>query len=101
MIGLKGSTSKTPRLFLENHQAKFLWNGARRGEKSKHFINVNNLAIKTYCHSCSLNKNITMSNRLWQETGEKYMKSAKHRNLKSTRQDGSFMNRLGKCKQTF
>lgn len=55
------------RIILENHQAKFLWIGARKGKKSKHFDNVNNLAIKTYCHNCSLNKNTTKSNRLRQE----------------------------------
>lgn len=64
---IKRKSKQESEMILETHQAECLWNVARRAEKSKHFDNVNNQAIKTYCHSCSLNKNITKSGRLWQE----------------------------------
>lgn len=67
---IKRKYKQGSKIVLENHQAKFFWNDSRRGEKSKHFDNVNNLAIQTSRHSCSLNKNITTSKRLWQESGE-------------------------------
>lgn len=67
---IKRKYKQGSKIILENHQAKFFWNDSRRGEKSKHFDNVNNLAIQTSRHSCSLNKNITTSKRLWQESGE-------------------------------
>lgn len=65
---IKRKYKQGSKIVLENHQAKFFWNDSRRGEKSKHFDNVNNLAIQTSRHSCSLNKNITTSKRLWQES---------------------------------
>lgn len=97
---IKRKYKQGSKIILENHQAKFFWNDSRRGEKSKHFDNVNNLAIQTSCHSCSLNKNITTSKRLWQESMGGRGGTWEVPNTEMWSQpgkDGSFLKRPVKC----
>lgn len=61
---IKRKCKQDSKIILENHQAKILWNGAGKGEKSEHFDNVNHLAITDYCQAVPLNKNTTSSKRI-------------------------------------